>query len=191
MNAELFYDYIERISSFFRSEIRLAGIDYDLHPIQLNALYYLHRCNRYSDTHQGVSEYFGLTKGTVSQTLKSLENKGLIQKQKDKADGRVFHLKVTTGGRKIIEKFLPTNTGKKALDELPVETQMDLFNSLRLLLQSMQKSNEMRPFGICRTCRFNEKQGAGQYFCGLTEEALSRTDVELLCREYESVEGVG
>ncbi|QPJ62956.1 MAG: MarR family transcriptional regulator [Candidatus Nitronauta litoralis] len=188
MDAELFYDYIERISSFFRSEIRLAGIDYDLHPIQLNALFYLHRCNRYSDTHQGVSDYFGLTKGTVSQTLKSLESKGLIQKKKDMADGRVFHLKVTSEGIKVIEKFLPTQTGEKALKKLPERTQKQLLENLRLLLQAMQKSNAMRPFGICRNCRFNQKKGAGRYFCGLTEEALSRTDIELLCREYENVE---
>lgn len=187
MNAALFYDYIERISSFFRSEIRLAGIDYDLHPIQLNALYFLNRCNRYSDTHQGVSEYFGLTKGTVSQTLKSLESKGLVQKKRDKDDGRVFHLKVTREGKKIIEKFLPTQTGEKALKKLPDKTRRQVLESLHLLLQSMQETNEMRPFGICRACRFNQKLGEGRFLCGLTQEGLSHSDTELLCREYEGV----
>ncbi len=188
MNAELFYDYIERISCFFRSEIRLAGIEYDLHPIQLNALYFLNRCNRYSDTHQGVSEYFGLTKGTVSQTLKTLENKGLITKEQDKQDGRVFHLKVTEEGEKLIESFLPTQTGKRALKTLDDETQTQLVESLRQLLQSMQKSNEMKLFGICRTCRFNQNRGKAGIFCELTQESLSRTDIGLICREYECQE---
>ena len=85
----LLHEYIERISRLLQSEARNSGSDFNLQPIQLNALHFLRRANRYSNTPQGVTEYFGLTKGTVSQTLIALEKKGLISKNPDKKIGRV------------------------------------------------------------------------------------------------------
>ncbi len=63
----------------------------ELQPVQLSALHYLARCNRYSDTPLGVTEYLGLTKGTVSQSLKVLEGRGLISKLPDARDRRSVH----------------------------------------------------------------------------------------------------
>ena len=68
----MLFDLLERLSSltpvWFREHRQLS----ELQPIQLSALMYLGRCNRYSNTPLAVTEYFGLTKGTVSQSLKAL-----------------------------------------------------------------------------------------------------------------------
>ncbi|MFN2812475.1 MarR family winged helix-turn-helix transcriptional regulator, partial [Escherichia coli] len=74
---------------------------------QLSALHYLARCNRYSDTPLGVTEYLGLTKGTVSQSLKVLEGRGLISKLPDARDRRSVHLRLTDAGRALIEAVIP------------------------------------------------------------------------------------
>jgi DNA-binding MarR family transcriptional regulator len=52
-----------------------AGAAHGLQPVQLEVLNYLSSCNRYSDTPMAVTEYLGQTKGTVSQTIKTLEKK--------------------------------------------------------------------------------------------------------------------
>ncbi|MCP4325394.1 MAG: MarR family transcriptional regulator, partial [Alteromonadales bacterium] len=65
MNNELF-NIIERLANLLRQEIRLAGKELGLQPVQQEALYYLSICNKYSDTTLAVTEYLGLTKGTVS-----------------------------------------------------------------------------------------------------------------------------
>ena len=77
---------LERLCNLLRVEARSHGADDGLLPIQLEALHYLGRCNRYSDTVQGVTEYLGQTKGTVSQSLKVLENRGLVRKRADTED---------------------------------------------------------------------------------------------------------
>ena len=186
MSALLLQEYIERIAHLLRSETRQDGADYDLQPIQLGALHFLSRSNRYSNTPQGVTDYFGLTKGTVSQTLMALERKGLITKSPDKKDGRMVHLKVTGAGKKLLRKALPTQTMSKAWEGLPGNGQGQLIEGLQELLRTMQELNGMRPFGLCRTCRHNRKIGEGKFFCELTQEKLSRTDVNLICREHES-----
>ena len=60
-----------------RTELRKAGADEALQPVHLQALIYLARANRYSNTPQALAEYLGLTKGTVSQTLLLLDRQGL------------------------------------------------------------------------------------------------------------------
>lgn len=73
MSAIALYDYLERLTSLMRAWSREQPLVAELQPVQLSALHYLARCNRYSDTPLGVTEYLGLTKGTVSQSLKVLE----------------------------------------------------------------------------------------------------------------------
>ena len=188
MSALILNEYIERISQLLRTETRLAGADYDLQPIQLGALQYISHSNRYSNTPQGVTEYFGLTKGTVSQTLIALERKNLIEKSPDKKDGRIVHLNITNTGKKVLRETLPPETLSTAWNELPDSKQNQMMEGLQKLLQAMQKLNGMKPFGLCSTCRFNTKKGEGKYFCELTQEKLSQTDVKLICREHQKPE---
>jgi DNA-binding MarR family transcriptional regulator len=186
MSALLLHEYIERISHLLRSEARHSGADYDLQPIQLGALHFLSRSNRYSNTPQGVTEFLGLTKGTVSQTLMALERKGLILKSPDKKDGRMVHLNITKVGRKLLGKTFPARTVSKVWKDLPDPEQSQLIEGLQKLLQTMQELNGMKPFGVCRTCRHNSNKGEGKFFCELTQENLSQADVKLICREHQS-----
>ena len=61
----MLFDLLERLSSLTRVWFRQHPLLADLQPIQLSALLYLARCNRYSNTPLAVTEYLGLTKGTV------------------------------------------------------------------------------------------------------------------------------
>ncbi len=191
MSALLLHEYIERISHLLRTETRQAGADYDLQPIQLDALHFLNQANRYSNTPLGVTEYLGLTKGTVSQTLMALERKGLIQKSPDKKDGRIVHLNVTKVGRKLLRETLPSKTVLRVWSELAEAEQIQLTEGLQKTLKTMQRLNGMKPFGLCRTCRYNRKKSEGKFFCELTQENLSQADTELICREYQLSEEMG
>ncbi len=46
-----------------------------------------------------VADYFGITKGAVSQTLKKLENKELVKKERDPANSSRYILGLTTKGK--------------------------------------------------------------------------------------------
>ena len=80
MKTNQIYDYVERLSELLRVDARQKGAEHGLLPVQLEVLHYLSICNQYSDTPMAVTEYLGQTKGTVSQTLKVLENKALLVK---------------------------------------------------------------------------------------------------------------
>lgn len=163
----------------------MVGTDLNLQPVQLNALNYISRSNRYSNTPQGVTEYLGLTKGTVSQTLAILESNGLIKKSPDKRDGRIVRLSVTPAGNKLLRKAIPSPSMRNAWGELDRRDQNALVEGLKQVLFEMQKKNGMQAFGICGTCRFNSKKEEKKFFCELTQENLSPKDTELLCREHQ------
>ncbi|MCW8935569.1 MAG: MarR family transcriptional regulator [Gammaproteobacteria bacterium] len=187
MKTNQIYDYIERLGNLLRVDSRRDGAEHGLQPVQLEALHYLSVCNRYSDTPKATSEYLGQTKGTVSQTLKVLEKKGFLRKVTDDNDKRVVHLKLTSAGDKLLQQFIPSRQFKEACQHLSDESQTQIVSCLKELLQTTQRTNGMKTFGVCHSCRFNQKIKADRYFCNLTQEPLSSKEIQLICREHEEV----
>ncbi|MGE5155560.1 MAG: MarR family winged helix-turn-helix transcriptional regulator [Bdellovibrio bacteriovorus] len=180
--AEL-HDYLERLCNLARSEARALVADPGLQPVQLEALRYLARCNRYSNTPLAVAEYLGSTKGTISQTLMALESKGLVTKEADARDRRVIHLEPTPRGLAVLAGAVPGPMLRRAAEALagpPLET---LVAGLRGLLRGIQTAHGLRSFGACASCRFNGRTSEG-YQCGLTGEALAESDLRKICREH-------
>ena len=180
----LVHDLIERLGNLVRADVRAVCHTSGVRPVQLEALHYLTQCNRYSDTPQAVAEYLGLTKGTVSQTLKVLEEKGLLKKRSDPGDKRVVHLTPTASGRRLVERVVPSDLLAMGVGRLSKSEQQATGEALRLLLRSVQKANSLRTFAPCHSCRFNQKIDDG-YLCELTQESLTADDVVLICREHQ------
>lgn len=178
------HDLIERLGNLVRADVRAACHARGVQPVQFEALSYLAQCNRYSDTPQAVAEYLGLTKGTVSQTLKVLETKGLLRKRADHRDRRVVHLALTARGRALVERVLPAPSVAAGIEQLPAAARRQAVQVLARLLRAVQQANGLKTFAPCHSCRFNQRR-AGRYFCALTQEALTDDDVWRLCREHQ------
>ncbi|MFK8330568.1 MarR family winged helix-turn-helix transcriptional regulator [Pseudomonas sp. BJa5] len=182
----MLFDLLERLSSLTRVWFRQHPLLADLQPIQLSALLYLSRCNRYSNTPLAVTEYLGLTKGTVSQSLKALETKGLIVKTQDQADKRSVHLSLTAPARALLDAVMPPAFLASASTRMG-ERAGDLEALLSELLRTIQQHEDVPGFGLCKTCRFHRKTTTGG-FCELTQEPLAPAERELICREHQLAE---
>jgi len=180
------FDLLERLSSLTRVWFRQHPLLADLQPIQLSALLYLARCNRYSNTPLAVTEYLGLTKGTVSQSLKALEAKGLIVKTQDVTDKRSVHLSLTEPARALLGDVMPPDFLAAASARMGADAQ-DLERLMGELLRTIQRSENVPVFGLCKTCRFHRKTATGG-FCELTQEPLAAAERELICREHQLAE---
>ncbi|MCO6057582.1 MarR family winged helix-turn-helix transcriptional regulator [Pseudomonas sp. MOB-449] len=177
------FDLFERLTSLMRTWHREHPLLADLQPVQLSALEYLARCNHYSDTPLAVTEYLGLTKGTVSQSLKALEAKGLLAKRQDQKDKRSVHLELTPAARELLAAVTPPAFLVEAAATLG-RSATELERLLGELLRTVQRQGDVPSFGLCKTCRFHQQRD-GEPFCGLTQEPLSRPAIELICREHE------
>lgn len=174
---------IERLGNLFRNQARAFALAHGLvDPVQLAALSYLARANRYSNTVAAVVDYLGLTKGTVSQTVALLERRGLLRKRSDPTDRRVVRLELTPKGLQLARRFhrqlLLNKLGVDGVRLAALET------DLEALLRAIQRAHGGRSFGVCQSCRYFQRQGA-EFRCGLTGEALSRAQIVRICREHE------
>ncbi|WP_233281633.1 MarR family winged helix-turn-helix transcriptional regulator [Pseudomonas tructae] len=184
----MLFDLLERLSSLTRVWFRQHPLLADLQPIQLSALLYLARCNRYSNTPLAVTEYLGLTKGTVSQSLKALETKGLLVKTQDARDKRSVHLALTPAARELLAAVMPPDFLAAAAQRMGTQAQA-LEGLLSDLLRNIQRHENVPGFGLCKTCRFHRTTAKGG-FCELTQEPLTAPERELICREHQLAEPV-
>lgn len=172
---------LERLGALIHQSVRDDAARHGLLPIHIQVLHYLMRANRYSDLPIAIAEYFGITRGTVSQTLAVLERKGLLTKEPDAQHGKRLHLKLTPAG----ESVLSESWGERVewmLCEGAIESAV-LESTLRNLLTVMQRANGQRAFGLCRECAhfLTEERSAR---CGLTHEPLATEQIDRICREW-------
>ena len=186
MKTDLVYQYLERISNLLRTDTRRTMVEKGLQPVQLEALHYLSHCNRYSNTPAAVADFLGLTKGTVSQTLGLLENVGMIEKLPDYKDRRMVHLQLTPRGNKVIAETIPPKSLQMAMEQMAESDQDSLLLALDKMLKAMQGANQLRTFGVCKTCRHHQIETDDQHRCALTGEYLKAEDIDKICREHES-----
>lgn len=180
------YALLERLTAVIRSAERQAGLDAGLQPVHLQILSFLSRANRYSDTPLALSEYLGIQKGTISQSVQILVREGLLARESDPRDGRVVHLALTTAGTRLLQRVAPPPVLRQALAADPARNAA-VAEHLTALLRDLQQANGERTFGVCRTCR--HLQGNGNRFrCGLTGEPLKIADTQKICREHATPE---
>ncbi len=176
------FDLIERMSALIRSEERKLCSELGLQSVHLQVLDYLSRCNRYSDTPTALTNYLGMTRGTVSQTVLLLEKKGFIKKNIDLIDRRKLHLTLLDEGLALLEASRSNDLFTRARAILEADSS-DYEQSFIKALSALQKAHKGQSFGQCKTCSYFTQSLLG-FSCGLTKEPLSVSDSEKICQEH-------
>ena len=181
------FDLIERIAALIRSEERKKCTAVGLQTVHLQALNYLSRCNKYSNTPGALTNYLGMTRGTVSQSLSLLEKKGYIKKTANINDRRVIHLELLPEGKAILEQAQPAELFIKAAAMMEKKGDITNYETVFAnMLTALQKANQSQSFGICKTCHYFTTMD-DSFLCGLTKEQLSESDSEKICQEHTVV----
>ncbi|MEO0882780.1 MAG: MarR family transcriptional regulator [Pseudomonadota bacterium] len=174
---------LERLARAVHNDAHSGG----LKPTQWEALRYLAHANRFSRSPGALTTYLGMTKGTVSQTLRALERKGYVEKQATAGDRRGVKLDLTKAGEELLACDPLSDLGA-SIDAMPQDTQTMLGVSLEGLMKDMLARRGGRAFGACKACRhFRPKHDDGApFFCSLLSEPLSEDDSEMICAEQEA-----
>jgi len=184
-NPIVLLELVERLGNLMRSELRKAGAEETLQPVQLQSLIYLSRANRYSNTPQALAEYLGLTKGTVSQTLLLLDRRGLIERFEDDIDRRVVRLRLSSAGEQLLAESQPALAWQNATRNISPNRIRNATSALREALVTLQEDNEGAVFGVCSNCSFCQKLSQRIYRCGQMGDRLSGPETRKLCRIYQ------
>ena len=157
-----------------------------LNPAQWVALRYLDCANPQSRTPTGLAEFLATTKGTASQTIKSLEQKGFVGRAQHATDRRKCLLELTEKGRDVLARD-PLHQVQAAASGCEAELESAI-GILSRLVREIQQGCGMREFGVCLQCG-HRKSGSGcskapENVCGLTGDPIAATDVKKICVNF-------
>ncbi len=183
VNSEISHP-LERLARLMRAGEHDGG----LNPAQWEALRFLSRANRFSNSPIGLTRFLGSTKGTISQTVKALERKGHLAKLPRAGEKRSISLMLTDKGRQTLRDD-PLTALSASLEELGNKTRRRLARGLQELLSLELVRREQKSFGTCNTCRYFREDGSGNevngpHSCMLFKEVLSDAEVQLICVEH-------
>jgi MarR family transcriptional repressor of emrRAB len=183
-NPLVLLELVERLGNLMRTELRKSGGEESLQPVHLQALIYLSKANRYSNTPQALAEYLGLTKGTVSQTLLLLDRRGLIERFEDDIDRRVVRLRLSAAGERLLYESQPALAWQNATRNISPNRIRNAVSALREALVTLQEDNEGKTFGVCQSCTWCQKLSQRIYRCGQMGDRLSGPETRRICRIY-------
>ena len=171
----------ELINRLARLDAATAWGD-DLNPTQRAVLDYLGQANRFSRSPSHVAEYLGTTRGTVSQSFKSLVQKGYVTEHRSEIDKRAISFELTASGKRV------SNANNSVTDALADCSDVEkdvLLASLKDVLAGVLRKNKGRPFGLCNTCTHHQTTPDGGY-CQLLSEPLLSYETQQICFEQDA-----
>jgi DNA-binding MarR family transcriptional regulator len=183
--GEMIATPIERLARLMRGGDRTVA----LNPAQWEALRYLSRANRFSNSPGALTRYLGATKGTISQTVIALGRKGFVRKSIREGEKRSVSLVLTPKGEEALA-FDPWVKLATAADSLGGKTRRRLAKGLSELLALELQNGRHPSFGNCLSCRFFREKGRdgdiqGPHLCMLLGEPLSPAESQRICVEHE------
>jgi DNA-binding MarR family transcriptional regulator len=131
--------------------VQAEGYDGELSPAQWMALRYFARANPFSRNPSAFAEFQATTRGTATQTIKSLEAGGYLVRRPSKVDKRSVSLRLTSKGKRALARD-PFEVLVRAVDSLDAKEQTAMHHALHQVLTTVAASGPHRHFGVCQDC---------------------------------------
>ncbi len=166
------------------------GLVEGLTAAQWAALRYFAQANRFSQTPSAFAAFHGTTRGTATQTIKSIETLGYLTRTRSEDDRRSVRLVLTEKARDILVND-PLGSLVRAADSLPQSVRGHFANTLQRMLGHVTQERGKPPFGTCTSCQYLEsngcsREGQAPYECGLTSDPLLLEELDGICINFVS-----
>ena len=160
-----------------------------LTPAQWSVLRYFSRANRFSRTVSAFAEFHGTTRGTASQTVKSLVNRGCLIRTRSRHDGRSVRLDLTEKGKKALADD-PFVILIRAARTLSPTAHSRVERALQRMVRHVAQEYGRCPFGTCPSCLYLRGDGScvegrPPYECGFLDEPLEEAELDLVCVNFK------
>ncbi len=151
-----------------------------LTPAQWMALRFFARANRFSRTISAFADYHATTRGTASQTVKSLVERGYLTRMRSRRDGRSTTFNLTARSRRQMGSDPFEAVVRAALTLSPAQRDRTA-SGLRGMLQKLAVARDRPAPGVCALCGHLAAAGPGGFTCRLMREPLTAGELDQLC----------
>lgn len=181
---------LERIANAFKVLLWNESKDLELTPVQVQTLIFLLYHHQSLCTVSSLAAEFGMTKATVSDVVKTLEQKKLIKKEQNESDSRSFILRLTHEGKPVAKQAaLFSSVIHTPIETMNRQEKEIMLKGLLNIIHHLNKEGIITVQRMCFNCRFYEPQKKGSHhYCCLLQKHLSASALRLDCPEFEPVE---
>ncbi len=176
---------LERISEAFKvllwEKAKLLGLS----PIQIQILIFInyHKLEFCNVSH--LAKEFNVTKPTISDAVKVLVHKTLIEKVFSSSDSRRYAIQLSNSGKTVVSKTENfAHPLKKQLNTIDNDDLESTFNTLSKLIYKLNQIEVLTVQRTCYGCRFYQKNN-NQHFCSLLDKELLNSEIRIDCNEFE------
>ncbi|NSL89166.1 MarR family winged helix-turn-helix transcriptional regulator [Chitinophaga solisilvae] len=179
---------LERLSEAFRVLLWQEATQYGLSPIQIQVLTYLLHYPEENRTVTNLALYFNMTKATISDAVKSLEQKNYLVRKQSATDTRSHSLHLLKEGRAIAKKVEHFATPlQDAVAAAPVKDQGALLEQLMQLIFQLNQQEVITTQHMCFNCQHYTLKKSGA-FCDALKISLKPTNLRVDCEYFEEAE---
>ncbi|REJ83799.1 MAG: MarR family transcriptional regulator [Bacteroidetes bacterium] len=177
---------LERIAQAFRVLLWQESKEHSLSPIQVQILIFLRFHSEEKRKVSYLADEFNMTKATISDTVKTLEQKQLITKETEQHDTRSYIIGLTTKGKEIADQTASFSREiYKPIESLSPDDKENLLLSMLNIIRHLNKTGIITIQRMCMTCNYYEYSEKSQkHFCRLLNQNLKTTDLRIDCPEH-------
>jgi len=177
---------LERISEAFKVLLWEKATELGVSPIQIQILIFIayHKPALCNVSH--LAKEFNVSKPTISDAIRVLNKKGIIEKDVSSADNRSYTIKLSDRGLDIVsqtENF--AHPIKKTLNQIETANLNALYKTLSTLIYQLNRNGVLTVQRTCYGCKFYKKN-TNAHYCNLLEKELLDADIRVDCPEYEN-----
>ncbi|TNJ45286.1 MarR family transcriptional regulator [Tamlana fucoidanivorans] len=176
---------LERISEAFKVLLWEKAKTLGLSPIQIQILIFIkhHTLNFCNVSH--LAKEFNLTKPTISDAVRVLIKKELINKAHSTTDSRSYSIQLSHTGHAIVKETEHyAEPLKKQLSNSDAYSLEQTFKILSELIFKLNKLGILTVQRTCYRCRYYQKN-KDQHYCNLLEKQLQTVEIRIDCPEFE------
>ncbi|SKA12188.1 DNA-binding transcriptional regulator, MarR family [Chitinophaga eiseniae] len=177
---------LERLSEAFRVLLWQEATQYGLSPIQIQVLTFLLHYPEEQRTVTSLALYFNMTKATISDAVKSLEQKNYLVRKPSQTDTRSHSLHLLKEGRAIakkVEHFAAPM--QEAVAASPAKEQGVLLEQLMQLIYQLNQQEVITHQPMCFNCEHYASGRKGPY-CEELGISLKQGNLRVDCPVFEA-----
>lgn len=177
---------LERISEAFRVLLWDENRRNGLSPVQNQIIVFLLHHSGALCSVSSLAAEFNVSKPTMSDAVKVLEQKEFVRRESTEGDARSFRVILTAKGRLLAKKTeLFANPIAAPIAAMTVKQQEQLFDSLLQIIAPLQKAGIIQQQRMCLSCCNYLPEKGGYFYCALLQQKLAPADLRIDCPEHE------
>lgn len=184
--CEKFIFFIEKFSELHRSLLWEKSKKCNLSPIQIQILIYLKMNQKDLRNTTTIANSFNLTPATISESIKNLMEKGLVQSKKCEDDKRKHCFSITPKGRKQLNQICDwCDPIENLFNALPEDLKQQFLINCDEVVYQASKNNLFQRMNFCYDCKYYVKEPNEVHYCAHFNEEMPREKLVWNCPAFK------